>query len=61
MTIIAEFRPLTASTIPDIADLLKHSEGFVRQAGVDVLSQLSKHGKTVNLSIASSFAYVHNS
>jgi HEAT repeat protein len=61
MTIIAEFRPLTASAIPDIADLLKHSEGFIRQAGVDVLSQLSKHGKTVNLSIASSLAYVHNS
>ena len=45
MTIIAEFRPLIASAIPDIADLLKHS-----QAGIDVLSQLSKHGKTVNLS-----------
>ena len=50
MTIIAESRPLIASAILDIADLLKHSEGFVRQAGVDVLSQLLKHGKTVNLS-----------
>ena len=50
MMIIAECRPLITSAIPDIADLLKHRERFVRQAGVDVLSQLSEHGKTVNLS-----------
>ena len=57
MTIIAEFRPLIASAIPEIADLLKHSEGFVRQAGVDVLSQLSEHGKKVNLSCLAFLMY----
>jgi hypothetical protein len=50
MTIIAKFRPSIAPAIPEIANLLKHSDRFVRQAGVDAVSQLSKHGKTVNLS-----------
>jgi HEAT repeat protein len=49
MTTIAEFRPLIASTIPEIVKLLKHTGWEVRQAGVNALSQLSKQGKIAQL------------
>ena len=52
MMIIAEFRPLIASAIPEIVKLLKHTGWEIRWAGVDALSQLSKQGKTAQLSDA---------
>lgn len=46
MKITAEFRSSISTIIPVIANLLKHSDGKVHQAGVYTLSQLSKQGKT---------------
>jgi HEAT repeat len=50
MTMLAEFRPLIGSAIPEILELLKDTEWEVRLAGVNALSQLSEHGKMDNLS-----------
>ena len=50
MTIIAAFRPLIGPEIPEIIKLLKHNDWRVRLVGVDALAQLSKQGKTAQLS-----------
>jgi HEAT repeat protein len=42
--IAAEFRGLIATSIPHIIDLLQDEEPDVRNASVDALSKLSKHG-----------------
>jgi hypothetical protein len=51
MKIIVEFRPLIYTAIPGIVDLLSHSEGKVRHAGANTLSQLSGQGKTATFPI----------
>jgi HEAT repeat protein len=43
-SIAAEFRGSIGTSIPQIVDLLKDSDGFVRGAGAKALSQLSKQG-----------------
>jgi HEAT repeat protein len=49
MTIIAEFRPLIASAIPEIVTLIKHTRWEVRETAANTLLQLSEQGKTVKL------------
>jgi HEAT repeat protein len=50
MTIIAEFRPLIATAIPEFVNLFKDSDWDVRWAGKNALSQLSKQRKMVKSS-----------
>jgi HEAT repeat protein len=49
MKIIEEFQRLIGTTIPEIVDLLKHNNRRVREAGADILSELSEQSKTANL------------
>ena len=44
MLVLVEFRESIRPAIPEIIDLLSHSEENVRRAGVDILSKLSKQG-----------------
>ena len=50
MTSTVEFRPLIASAIPDIINLLEDSDWRIRIACAYAVSILSKEGKTVNTS-----------
>ena len=50
ISIVVEFRPLILSAIPRIIALLKNSDENFRRVGIDAVSNLSDHGKRVNLS-----------
>ena len=45
----AKFRTSPDATVPEIIKLLKDSDGSIRQAAMQKLSQLSEQGKTVKL------------
>ena len=46
--LVAEFRESIRRAIPQIVSLLSYSERYVRIAGADALSKLSKEGKVLN-------------
>ena len=47
--IIAEFRPLIGTAIPEVITFLKDSDGDVRMAATDALSKLSNSSKSVKI------------
>ena len=49
-SIVVEFRHFIPTAIPRIIALLKNSDKIVRRVGIDAVSNLSDHGKRVNLS-----------
>ena len=48
MRIVAEFRQAIGEAMPQIIALLTDGSSHVRQAGVNLLTKLSEHGKISN-------------
>ena len=49
ISIIAEYRPLIGTAIPEFITLLKDSDVYVRMAATDALSKLSNYSKSVKI------------